>query len=118
MLILFNALWGCIPEIASDCLDMTNSSSTYLSLVIGGLVGGGVSWLIYDRQKKISEKQDITIQHTEKLNENHSRMLKRIEQIEQAHQETLDAILELNKKMELAQEHNEKSASNEVEDKI
>lgn len=118
MLILLNALWGCIPELAIDCQDMTNSSSTYLSLVIGALVGGIVSWWVYDRQKKISEKQDITVQHTEKLNENHSRMLKKIEQMEREHQATLDAILELNKKLELSREPNEKSPSDKVEDNI
>jgi LPXTG-motif cell wall-anchored protein len=55
------ALWGCIPELASDCHDMTNTSSTYFSLAIGAIVGGAVSWLIFKRQKKTSEKQDIAI---------------------------------------------------------
>ena len=116
MLVHLIALWGCIPEISSDCLDMTNSSSTYLSLIIGGLFGGIVSWWLYDRQKKISKKQDITIQHTEKLNESHGKMLRKIEQMERQHQETLDAILELNRKMELKRESNEKTKNNEVKD--
>jgi hypothetical protein len=94
------ALWGCIPELANDCQDMTNASSTYLSLAIGAIVGGAVSWWIFKRQKKTSEKQDIAIKHIETINENHERLLKRIEQIERNHQKTLDAIYELNKKME------------------
>ena len=94
------ALWGCIPELAGDCQDMTNASSTYFSLLIGAIVGGMVSWWIFKRQKMTSEKQDIAIKHIEKLNENHERLLKRMEQIELNHQKTLDAIYELNKKMD------------------
>ena len=29
------ALWGCIAELAKNCVDMTNSSSTYLAIVRG-----------------------------------------------------------------------------------
>ncbi len=94
------ALWGCIPELAGDCQDMTNASSTYFSLLIGAIVGGMVSWWIFKRQKMTSEKQDIAIKRIEKLNENHERLLKRMEQIELNHQKTLDAIYELNKKMD------------------
>lgn len=102
MFVILSVLWGCIPEINSDCLDMTNSSSTYLSLIIGALFGGIVSWRLYDRQKKITQKQDITIQHTEKLNENHDKMLKKIEQMENQHQMTLNAILELTRELEIS----------------
>lgn len=64
------------------------------------IVGGMVSWWIFKRQKMTSEKQDIAIKHIETLNENHERLLKKMEQIELNHQKTLDAIYELNKKME------------------
>ena len=111
MPVLLNVLWGCIPEISTDCLDMTNSSSTYLSLIVGGLFGGIVSWWLYDRQKKISKKQDITIQHMAKLNENHDKILKKIERMERQHQETLDVILELNKKMGFTSKSNETSSN-------
>lgn len=98
--LIVSALWGCLPELASDCQDMTNASSTYFSLLIGAIVGGTVSWWIFNRQKMTSEKQDIAIKHIETLNENHERLLNRMEQIEQNHQKTLNAIYELNKKME------------------
>ncbi len=98
------AMWGCIPELASDCQDMTNASSTYLSLIVGAIVGGTVSWWIFKRQKMTSEKQDIAIKRIEMLNENHERLLKKMEQIEQNHQKTLNAIYELNKKMERSDE--------------
>jgi uncharacterized membrane protein YgaE (UPF0421/DUF939 family) len=98
------ALWGCIPELTRDCQDMTNTSSTYFSLLIGAIVGGIVSWWIFKRQKMTSEKQDIAIKRIEMLNENHERLLKRMQQIEQNHQKTLNAIYELNKKIERSTE--------------
>jgi uncharacterized membrane protein YgaE (UPF0421/DUF939 family) len=107
------AIWGCIPELASECQDMTNTSSTYFSLLIGGIIGGLVSWWVFKRQKMTSDKQDIVIKHIEKLNEHHERMLKRIEQIEQSHQKTLEAIYELNKKMKRSG-----SVENEYDSKI
>jgi uncharacterized protein HemX len=103
------AIWGCIPELANDCRDMTNTSSTYFSLLIGAIIGGTVSWWIFKRQKMTAEKQDIAIKHIEKLNENHERLLKRLEQIEENHQKTLNAIYELNKKME-GSKHGENNA--------
>jgi hypothetical protein len=41
------AIWECIPELTKDCVDMTNSSSTYLGIVGGAAIGAlilGVSW--------------------------------------------------------------------------
>ena len=46
-------MWGCIPEITRDCIDMTNAGSTYLGLIIGAIIGAIISWWIYNRQKKI-----------------------------------------------------------------
>jgi hypothetical protein len=40
---------------------MTNSSSTYLGVLIGALIGVITSWWIYYRQKKTTEKQDGVI---------------------------------------------------------
>jgi hypothetical protein len=33
MLLQILVLWGCMPEITRDCIDMTNASSTYLALL-------------------------------------------------------------------------------------
>jgi hypothetical protein len=93
-------IWGCIPELSKDCQDMTNASSTYLGIAIGAIIGGIISWWIYDRQNKTSEKQDITLGHIRELNERHDRILKRLEQSDMRHDSTLNAILELNKKIE------------------
>jgi hypothetical protein len=93
-------IWGCIPELSKDCQDMTNASSTYLGIVVGAIIGAIISWWIYDRQKKTSEKQDLTLIHIKELNERHDRILKRLEQSDVRHDSTLNAILELNKKIE------------------
>jgi hypothetical protein len=93
-------MWGCIPELSKECQDMTNASSTYLGIVIGAIIGGLVSWWIYDRQKKTSEKQDLTLTRIKELNERHDRILKRLEQSDVRHDSTLNAILELDKKIE------------------
>jgi hypothetical protein len=38
------AMWGCIPEITRDCIDMTNAGSTYLGIIIGAISGTIISW--------------------------------------------------------------------------
>jgi gas vesicle protein len=89
-----------MPELANDCRDMTNSSSTYFSILIGAIIGALISWWIYNRQKKTSELQDATLVKIKELNERHDDVLKRIQQIEQHHQATLEAILKLEKRLE------------------
>lgn len=78
--------WGCIPELSKNCMDMTNSSSTYLGIIAGAIIGGIVSWWIFNRQMKTSDKQDYT--------------LSRIEQIENYNEKLLEKIFDLNKKID------------------
>jgi predicted RNase H-like nuclease (RuvC/YqgF family) len=93
-------MWGCIPELTRDCQDMTNASSTYLSIVIGAIIGGIVSWWIYNRQKKTTEKQDVTLERIKDLDERHDKILKRLEEYEKRSNSNLNRILELDKKIE------------------
>lgn len=79
---------------------MTNASSTYLGIAIGALIGGIISWWIYNRQKKTTEMQDLTLTHIKAINEHHDRILKRLEESDNRHDSTLNAILELNRKIE------------------
>ncbi len=102
------ATWGCIPELAKDCQDMTNASSTYLGIVVGAIIGGIISWWIYNRQNKTSKKQDLTLNHIKELNERHDAILKRLEESDMRHDSTLNAILELDKKIEHIIERQEK----------
>src|SRR5919202_4710381 len=80
MLFQILAVWGCMPEITKGCIDMTNASSTYLSIALGAIVGAVVSWWIYNMQKKTSVKQDQTLRRLNDLEESHDRMLKSIQQ--------------------------------------
>ena len=78
--------WGCIPELSRNCMDMTNSSSTYVGIIAGAIIGGIISWWIFNRQKKTSDKQDYT--------------LSRIEQLENYNEKLLEKIFDLNKKID------------------
>ena len=93
-------LWGCIPETTKGCLDMTNASSTYLGIAAGAVIGGIVSWWIYNRQKKTAEIQDLALNRIKELDENHDIILKRIEDIDSRHEEILNKMLDLNKKID------------------
>src|SRR5213594_4127380 len=101
--------WGCIPEITKNCQDMTNASSTYLGIIGGAIIGGIVSWWIYNRQKKIAEMQDSTLNRIKELDENHDRILKKLEDFDIRHETTLDTITELSKKIDALTEKQEKS---------
>ena len=70
--------WGCIPELSPTCIDMTNASSTYLGIIIGAIIGGIVSWWIFNRQKKTSDKQDYTLNRIEHLEKNNEKLLEKI----------------------------------------
>ena len=93
------AVWGCIPELTDFCIDMTNASSAYLSILIGAIIGGLVSWLVYTRQKKTADKQDFTLEKIKELNMRHEKMLETIEGIEEHNEVTLEKILNLEKKI-------------------
>ena len=88
MLFQILAIWGCVPEITHNCIDMTNTSSTYLSIALGAVVGAVISWWIYNMQKKTSIKQDETLRRINELEENHDKVLKSMQQF-QKHQDKL-----------------------------
>ena len=92
-------IWGCIPEITNECVDMTNASSTYLSMLVGAVIGGLISWLVYTRQQKIAKIQDVALERIEELNKRHDKILKTIGAIEEHNKKTLDSILSLEKRI-------------------
>jgi uncharacterized membrane-anchored protein YhcB (DUF1043 family) len=100
MLIQILAIWGCMPELTKDCGDMTNASSTYLSIVIGVIVGLVISWWIYHAQKKTSKKQDEVQKRLQVLGESHEKMLESIEVFQQHHEKILNEILSLEEKID------------------
>jgi Na+/glutamate symporter len=92
--------WGCIPELSPTCLDMTNASSTYLGIIIGAIIGGIISWWIFNRQKKTSDKQDYTLNRIEQLEKYNEKLLQKINQVEERHEKLLQKILDLNRKID------------------
>jgi hypothetical protein len=94
------ALWGCIPEITRDCVDMTNASSTYLSIALGAIVGGLISWWVYKIQKKTTAKQDETLRRINDLEESHDKVLKSIQHFQQHQERLLKKVLSLEGKID------------------
>src|SRR5574341_1560218 len=85
-------IWGCMPELSKDwpklsedCIDMTNSSSTYFSIAVGAVIGAVISWWIYNRQRKTADKQDKTLNKIESIDERHDSLLKKIEELDSRH---------------------------------
>jgi type II secretory pathway component PulF len=94
------AIWGCMPEITNGCMDMTNASSTYLSIAVGAVVGALISWLVFYLQKKSTNKQEENLQRLNELNESHDRILKLIQQFQKHQERMLDQILSMDKKID------------------
>lgn len=94
------ALWGCMPEITRGCIDMTNESSTYLSIVLGAIVGALISWWVFKIQKKTTAKQDETLRRIGDLEESHDRALKSIQYFQQHQERLLNKIVSLEDKID------------------
>ncbi len=93
------SIWGCIPELSKDCIDMTNSGSTYFGILIGAIIGAFITWWVYNRQNKTSQQQDKMLNKIEKLEELHLKTLSRIEVLDRNHDKTLKYILEVDEKL-------------------
>jgi uncharacterized membrane protein len=100
MVIPILVIWGCVPEITRGCLDMTNASSTYLSIAIGAIVGALISWWIYKIQKNTTFKQEETLRRINDIEESHDKVLKSIEQFQNHQERVLIEILTLDKKID------------------
>jgi hypothetical protein len=90
------AIWGCMPELTKDCVDMTNSSSTYLGIAGGAAIGAVISWWIYNRQKKTSKTQEEILQRIEKLEEKNRKILVQLDEFAKLHGNILSRIFHLN----------------------
>lgn len=88
-------IWGCIPELTNQCVDMTNTSSTYLGIIAGALIGGVISWWIYNRQNKTSEQQDGILHRINKLEEGNRKILVRLESSTKGNAELLQRVVSL-----------------------
>jgi len=97
----FLDIWGCIPELSKNCTDMTNASSTYLGVIMGVIIGSVISWWIYNRQKRTSEQQDKILSRIVDLEKIHSEILKKLADFDDKHENSFDAIQEMDKKVDL-----------------
>ena len=60
--------WECFKYLG--CVvgeDLTNTAATYIGIIIGTVLGAGISMLIYMRQRKTTEEQDKILKHIEEL---------------------------------------------------
>ena len=94
------APWGCTPEITRGCIDMTNASSTYLSIAIGAVVGALISWLVYALQKRSTVKQDENLKRLKELDERHDNILNIIQQFQKHQEKLLEQILGMEEKID------------------
>ena len=108
MLFQILAVWGCMPEITKDCGDMTNASSTYLSIALGAIIGVVISWWVYKIQKNTTFKQEETLGRINDLEESHDKVLKSIEIFQNHHERILNEILRLDKKIDAIIEKEER----------
>ncbi len=105
------AIWGCMPELSPDCTDMTNASSTYLGVVIGAIIGGVITWWVYNRQIKTTKKQDEMLNKIADLEQLHLKTLERIEVLDEHHDATLQSLLEMDEKVKKIVEGREKTTN-------
>ena len=96
MLLSILAIWGCVPEFAKGCIDMTNSSSAYLGIAGGIAIGAVISWWIYNRQNKIGGTHDDILQRIERLEEKNTNILAHLDAFSKRHDNILNKILHLN----------------------
>jgi hypothetical protein len=105
------AIWGCIPELTKNCVDMTNSSSTYLGIVGGAAIGAVIAWWIYNRQKKTSRKQDYILERIENIEEKNRRLLTELEEFAKHHDKILNELFLLNQNILALEKKIEKHGS-------
>jgi hypothetical protein len=96
MLLSILAIWGCVPEFAKGCIDLTNSSSAYLGMAGGIAIGAVISWWIYNRQNKIAGRHDDILQRIEKIEEKNTNILAHLDTFAKRHDNILNKILHLN----------------------
>lgn len=76
---------GCVYFFGVDCNkgDISNAWSTWVGLVVGAAMGAVITWWVYYRQKKISEKQDELLNHIADLEECNKTILNKILSLEE-----------------------------------
>jgi hypothetical protein len=85
----------CVYFFGVDCNkgDISNAWSTWVGLAVEAAVGAVITWWVYYRQKKISEKQDELLNHIADLEKRNKTILNKILSLE----EKIEVMLEKRK---------------------
>ena len=94
MLIELFLMWHCVD--VANCQkggDLSNIAATYIGIIAGFVLGGVISWWVYNRQEKTAFKQQEILDHIVNLEEKHEYILEKdeliIERIEKFEQTTM-----------------------------
>jgi len=94
-------LFGCISWNHQGLSGRDKRIKYYLGIAVGAAIGGIISWCVYYRQKKIAEVQDLTLNRIKASEKNQEAILKRIQDMGSHHEEALNKILDLAKKIDM-----------------
>src|SRR5687768_6305676 len=107
MLMELFLIWHCVD--VANCHkagDLSIIDSIYIVIVAGFLLGSIISWWIYNRQEKTAGKEQEILDHIVNLEEKHEHVLEKhelvlekIQIVEQNHEEMLNNILTIDKKI-------------------
>jgi hypothetical protein len=93
--------WVCFTEFDhTGCMDMSNTSSTYLGLAAGAAIGGVISWWVYNRQNKTSRVQDCILHQIEEIERKNGEILTHLESYIKHHDLVLNKILLLDENIQ------------------
>lgn len=94
-------IWECFHYIGcQNGVDLTNTAATYIGITMGTVIALGISWFIYNRQKKTSKQQNNLLSHIRQMEEKHELLLNRIELFEENYNKLLNNIFILEKKID------------------
>ena len=90
----------CIGDFNNGCFDMSNNLSTYGGIIVGAVIGGVITWWVYNRQNKTASKQDDILHRIEEIEQKNRKILLHLEAYAKHHDLVLNKIILLNENMQ------------------